>query len=403
MRNAVETLAQSLYAQRDNIEGWLEEAFKDAPALVYSSVDLRNSGFKIAPVDTNIFPAGFNNLSEHAFADGAASLRLYMQQHFPQVQRVVIVPENHTRNAGYIANLARILTMFSDAGLEVACGRIEDGVTDRVRLEGLDGVEVFSYPLMKDKGTLATVAGFAPDVVVLNNDLTSGVPELLRDCNVPIIPSPKLGWYRRRKSQHFETYQRITERFAEQFGVDAWLMSCQHQQCGRVNFKERTGLECVALNVEKLLRSVSEKYQAHGITETPYAFIKAESGTYGMGIMTARSGDDVLEMNKKIRNKMDVIKEGAANTEVIIQEGIPTIDRVDGQPAEPFMYSVGGQVIGGIWRVNEARDAYISLNASGVRFEPMTARMLAMECNETSYLYRVIAMLTNLAAAQEAL
>ena len=27
------------------------------------SVDLRNSGFKLAPVDTNLFPGGFNNLN----------------------------------------------------------------------------------------------------------------------------------------------------------------------------------------------------------------------------------------------------------------------------------------------------------------------------------------------------
>jgi len=30
-------------------------------APFYSSVDLRNSGFKLALVDTNLFPAGFNN------------------------------------------------------------------------------------------------------------------------------------------------------------------------------------------------------------------------------------------------------------------------------------------------------------------------------------------------------
>jgi len=34
-----------------------------AHAAVYCSVDLRNAGFKLAPVDTNLFPGGFNNLS----------------------------------------------------------------------------------------------------------------------------------------------------------------------------------------------------------------------------------------------------------------------------------------------------------------------------------------------------
>ena len=30
----------------------------------YGSVDLRNAGYKLAPVDMNLFPGGFNNLSE---------------------------------------------------------------------------------------------------------------------------------------------------------------------------------------------------------------------------------------------------------------------------------------------------------------------------------------------------
>ncbi len=401
MADVLDRLTHILFPKRTEIEQWFEVAFAQNPALLYSSVDLRHSGFKIAPVDTNIFPAGFNNLTQSSLEDAKDALQSYFSKHYPDVRKVVIIPENHTRNAGYIANLVHIFKLFEVAGYEVVCGRLEEGVHEPVMLEGLDGVSLISYPLQRQGERVVTCDGFDADLVVLNNDLTSGFPELLHDLMQPIIPHPKLGWYQRRKSQHFELYQQVAERFGAQFGLDSWIISCQHQQCGRVNFKERTGLECVALNVEKLLRSIGEKYQAHGITETPYVFIKADSGTYGMGIMTARSGDDVLEMNKKVRNKMDVIKEGAVNTEVIIQEGIPTVDSCGGQPAEPFIYSLGGQAIGGIWRVNESRDSYISLNASGVRFVPMSARFLAEECDAKSYVYRTIAMLTNLAAAQE--
>ena len=35
-----------------------------AHAAVLRSVDLRNAGFKLAPVDTNLFPGGFNNLNQ---------------------------------------------------------------------------------------------------------------------------------------------------------------------------------------------------------------------------------------------------------------------------------------------------------------------------------------------------
>ena len=56
---------QGLLANRgDEINAWFAAASKNTPPFVYNSVDLRNSGFKLAPVDTNLFPAGFNNLNE---------------------------------------------------------------------------------------------------------------------------------------------------------------------------------------------------------------------------------------------------------------------------------------------------------------------------------------------------
>lgn len=45
------------------IETWFREQWLKITPPFYTSVDLRNSGFKLAPVDTNLFPAGFNNLN----------------------------------------------------------------------------------------------------------------------------------------------------------------------------------------------------------------------------------------------------------------------------------------------------------------------------------------------------
>jgi glutamate--cysteine ligase len=54
-------LEKQMLANQSKIEGWLEKQWQLTPAPVYGSVDLRNSGFKLAPVDMNLFPAGFNN------------------------------------------------------------------------------------------------------------------------------------------------------------------------------------------------------------------------------------------------------------------------------------------------------------------------------------------------------
>ena len=45
------------------IEHWFRGKWQEHTPPFYCSVDLRNSGFKLAPVDTNLFPGGFNNLN----------------------------------------------------------------------------------------------------------------------------------------------------------------------------------------------------------------------------------------------------------------------------------------------------------------------------------------------------
>ncbi|MEN9848401.1 MAG: hypothetical protein RL368_1141, partial [Pseudomonadota bacterium] len=61
--NSLKRLEAHLLANQSSIEQWLRQQWLQTPAPFYASVDLRNAGFKIAPVDTNLFPAGFNNLN----------------------------------------------------------------------------------------------------------------------------------------------------------------------------------------------------------------------------------------------------------------------------------------------------------------------------------------------------
>jgi len=84
--------------------------------------------------------------------------------------------------------------------------------------------------------------------------------------------------------------------------------------------------------------------------------------------MTVRSGEELMELNKKTRNKMGTIKEGTRNSEVIVQEGVPTIDKVQGAIAEPMLYVIDGVPVGGAYRVNDQRDTLSNLNAPGMRF-----------------------------------
>jgi glutamate--cysteine ligase len=365
----VPTIEALLQTRGEEVVAWFAKQRTKVNAPFYSSVDVRHAGFKIAPVDTNIFPAGFNHLS--VAARGRAIERMKARFAAQDIKNVLIIPENHTRNQGYIDNLHALSTLVAEAGATMRIGSLIAEKGAPIELQSSSGAAVTELPLLRDKNTLGTEDGFVPELILLNNDLTSGLPDVLRGLKQRIQPRPSLGWHRRRKSIHFESYDKLAHDFAQTFDLDPWLITTESHKCGLINFGDRKGLDCVAVAVEKVLHKVRVHYRHYGITEEPYVFVKSDSGTYGMGIMTAKSGDEVVEMNKKVRNKMNVIKEGTQSTEVIIQEGVPTIDKVEGFSAEPMMYLVDAYAVGGAYRVNRERDAQGNLNATGMYFAGM--------------------------------
>jgi glutamate--cysteine ligase len=358
-----------LQKRRPEIEDWMHAQRTIKNPFFYNSVDLRHSGMKLVPVDTNLFPAGFNNLSAAARHRTVKLMQGRFSEMHPEPERILIVPENHTRNLSYLENLAVLAELIEQTGKEVRIGSLL--ATEITTMATMTGREVQQFPLTRSGNSLETTDGFKPDMIVLNNDCTSGVPPILEHLSQPIEPSYAYGWYNRRKSEHFRAYDALVHDFGREFDLDPWLITTGFHRCGVVNFHESKGIECVMLGVEKVLHHTRSKYAEYGITETPYVFVKADSGTYGMGIMTVRSGEELLELNKKARNKMNVIKEGTQNTEVIIQEGVPTIDEVENLPAEPMIYVIDGIPVGGAYRINSERDAFSNLNASGMRFAGM--------------------------------
>lgn len=400
-------LSELLNGRGEEVEAWLAARAVEKPPFLYGSVDLRHSGHKIVPVDANVYPGGFNNLSQASAVRAAQAVKSYFAKHHPQARHVLIIPENHTRNLPYLENVACLRDILEAAGLEVRIGTLVEEHQAPFELETSAGRIITEYPLVLDGDTLATREGFVPDVVVTNNDLTIGVPPQLAACRQPVIPPVGMGWYRRRKRVHFAAYDALVRDFGEAFGLDHWLISAYFRNCGMVDFRAREGFECVATNVELVLNVLRVKYKEYGITDEPYVFIKADSGTYGMGVMTAHSGEEVLAMNKKYRQRMDTIKEGSQNTEVVIQEGVPSIDRIDGATSEPMIYVVDDVAVGGAFRTNSNKDAFGNLNAPGMVFYGMcdeeekgdAARKAIAQCNFG--VYALVARLATLASARE--
>ncbi len=407
MSNILSTL-KKLYDERgDEVERWLANTRREAPPFFYSSVDLRHSGLRLAPVDTNLFPAGFNNLSPAGCARASSNIKNYLYENHPQAKRVLIIPENHTRNLAYFDNLATLLALFKKSGVEAEIGSVVAKPGEALEFVSASAVTIKQYALVKTHNKLSLENGFTPDLIVMNNDMTAGIPDILHNLEQPIIPHTGMGWFQRRKSIHFAEYRKLAEDFAGKFGLDPWLICAESHQCGMIDFKDKNSLECLARSIDKILASSRKKHTEYGIEQAPYIYIKADSGTYGMGIMNVSSADEVLELNKKERNKMQVIKEGTIVSEVIIQEGIATIDKVDGAPAEPMVYMIDGIPVGGMYRVNSQRDAMNNLNATGMHFTGMCDESedecgkwkKVQNCNFRSH--GIIASIAALAAGRE--
>lgn len=389
-------LNELMQQRRDEVDAWFAESYQGRRVPIYSSVDVRNAGFKLAPVDTNLFPAGFNNLNEASMARAVDAMKRHVARMDGTPKKLLLMSENHTRNRPYFDNVANIVALCEAAGLEVRIGRFDLDEGQTMQVETTAGAVLTAEAIHLDGEMLVSASGFVPDMVLVNNDLSSGCPEILCDVQQPVFPPPGMGWYRRRKSVHFDAYNQIAREFASHFELDVWLFSTVIHRCGKINFKERKGMECVAIGVDKAIHAIGKKYAEYGIKRAPYVYVKADSGTYGMGIMTAYSGDEVFELNKKTRSKMNVIKEGVENTEVIIQEGVPTSDMIEGAVAEPMLYLVGSEPVGKIWRVNEGRSEENSLNASGMRFQPFDEAEFARHAG-----LDIVGRLATLASAYE--
>jgi glutamate--cysteine ligase len=405
-------LEQRILDALPTIERWFRLQWLDHAPPFYGSVDLRNAGYKLAPVDMNLFPGGFNNLSDEMLPAAVQAAGYAIERLCPDARNLLLVPERHTRNLYYLTNVARLVRILRQTGVEVRVGTLSDEVTQRTPIELPNGETLVLEPLVRDGDRLG-VEGFNPCVVLLNNDLSAGIPAILRglDPGQILVPPLQAGWAVRRKSNHFAAYDQVAAEFSKLIGIDPWLINPYFGRCGQVNFHERAGEECVASNVDFVIERMKEKYREHGITDTPYVVVKADAGTYGMGVMTVRDSEEMRGLNRKQRNKMAVVKEGLAVTEVIIQEGVPTREDVDGAAAEPVVYMMDRSVVGGFYRVHTERGRDENLNAPGMHFVPLA---FANSCNlpdcraaaagsapNRFYSYGVVARLALLAASIE--
>lgn len=403
-------LEQRILQASVEIEHWFRSQWLSHTPPFYASVDIRNAGFKLSVVDTNLFPGGFNNLSEHALPLAVQAMSAAVERRCPDARRFLLIPESHTRNTYYLTNVSRLVALLKQSGLEIRIGTLIPEITQATPIDLPDGSQLLLEPLQRRNDRLG-VEGFDPCAILLNNDLSAGIPAVLSGIKgQQVIPPLHAGWSVRRKSQHFAAYSSVVRQFAERLQIDPWVLDPFYATCSKVDFHAREGESCLADNISTMLDRIRIKYRELGVQQTPFVVVKADAGTYGMGIMMVKDAQEIVNLNRKQRNKMAVVKEGLAVSDVLIQEGVPTVENVDEAVAEPVVYMVDRYVVGGFYRIHAERGPDENLNAPGMKFVPLPFDESCMQPDQSIhpdaapnryYVYGVIARLALLAASLE--
>lgn len=409
--NSLLKLEKTFLKHQVAIETWFRQQWLKTPPPFYSSVDLRNAGFKIAPVDTNLFPAGFNNLDPDLMPLYVQAVQATIAEICPDVTRLLVIPESHSRNIHYFESVSMLQQILSTAGFEARFGSLSSEITAPQEHQLPSGQKIILEPLIRQDDQVG-VAGFFPCCIILNNDLSGHIPEIFKGLKQYIMPTPQLGWATRLKSGHFNTYEKVSQEFATLIDIDPWLISPFFDQCPEVHFLKKEGEECLVKRASGVLNQIKKKYAEHHISEKPFLVIKADAGSYGMAVMMIQEPEELRHLNRKQRTRMSTSKGGIPVTKALVQEGVHTFETAgkDNAVAEPVVYLIGRHVIGGFYRVHENRGPNENLNAPGMNFVPMAfEKPCNVPCPDTNkdetfyrfYVYGVVARLACLAAARE--
>ena len=407
----INELEQRVIDSMPATERWFRLEWMEHTPPFYSSVDIRNAGFKLAPVDTNLFPGGWNHLTPEMLPLAVQAAMAAIEKICPEARNLLIIVENDTRNSSYLSNVAQLQRIFSMGGLNVRIGSVNPDVKETTVIELPTGEHITLEPVQRSRHRLG-LKHFDPCTILLNNDLSAGAPGILEDLHEQyLLPPLHAGWSVRRKSNHFRSYEEITKRFGKLLGIDPWLINPLFGKCEPSDFATDTGLDALQSTVDTVLTKIRRKYKEYGINEKPFVVVKPDNGSYGAGVLTVRDVKDLLALSPATRAQLAMTHDGQPVREAIVQEGVLTQERIAGAVAEPVVYMMDRYVVGGFYRSHAERGVDENLNLPGAQFVPLAfdhsthmhqlgTRPAALAPNRF-YMYGVVARLAMLAASYE--
>ncbi|MBC7428396.1 MAG: glutamate--cysteine ligase [Bacteriovorax sp.] len=393
-----EALESFVCGNWDAVNTYIETLKKDLPIPFYSSVDVRESKTKYAPVDHNMYPAGFNNLCSADFKGASTVANETIKKLNPDAKWIGIFPESNTKNLMYLDHLTTLGKLIEDSGYTVRLLSFDPNLFPEDQ-ECLGLTSANGSPVTICKASIRDGEIFVNrqkmDLIICNNDQSNPWPVDWATVKTTINPTPKIGWFRRQKNIHFTYYKKVADEFCAHFEINPDLIQAKFAAVEEVDFENKNGLEKLGSAVDGIIKELKPGSKV---------FVKASQGTYGMGISVVSSGEEIINMNRKTRNKMDIGKNSIKFTSLLVQEGVETIIKYDDMPAEITIYLVDGKSIGGFMRVNGEKDDLGNLNSRGMVFRKLCMGDVvdtAEDHTTKEALYSVIARLSTIASAYE--
>ncbi|MGH1468463.1 MAG: glutamate--cysteine ligase [Bdellovibrionales bacterium] len=368
--NLKERLHYKFLEKETEIQDWFSKHIESKAYPFYCSFDIRESNNKLAPVDANLFPAGFNNICQDDRDAMGELLKRCTELKSLNFKNIAIFCESHTNNPYYWDNVRALITLFESEGFK-PFAVLPDGQTKLESVESASGAPVKLNRVEVKDGETFLEDGTKVDFILSNNDFSSDFDSWIKDVKTPQLPLLKMGWHKRRKNTFFEIYNELVEDFSKAIGMDPFHLRVETYSYDEFDIEDKGSLAKLSGEIAGFKEKLSKQYKDHGVEEAPYFFVKNSFGTYGLGVVEVKSPEDVLGWNYKARKKMKATKGGGRFNSVIIQEGIPTTLKVNESPAEAVIYLLGCGLAGGFLRTNERKGDLDSLNAPGAVFKRM--------------------------------
>lgn len=344
-----------------------------------SSTSSNRPSSRLAVVDTNRFPAGFNHVDIADYDKAADALR--RNARINGASGITVIHEAHTRMLAYYDSVHALVKILEHCWPE----------------KKVERVSISNFEKHESARRKNDECGRVGNYFLLNADLSTGMKS--EDTNAVSSPygidktdvgdSPTLvkcvsstdrfmGWDIRSKAIHFAFLSPIIEHVSSMLNLEEGSLEASFAVSLECCVEKPDHREQLAVQIDELLRFTAKRFtrddhdasDSGTISSRRNIFVKNDSGTYGLGVYPFSSGDELRKANSTVLDKLSYARHGQRARRYVLQEGIPTSLRdSEGRSMEVVLMCLAGRCYSYFVRVGAVKNSDIkSLNAPGSFF-----------------------------------